>query len=181
MTMVGFLVTLGKAGIVFGLLAVTVKMLRRYDRRLGTGARRPGAAGAAARRGALPRRRRERRVLDVVERAPLGRAASVVLVRVQDQHWVLGVTEQQVSMLLEVDLPQDGAIDLRAAGDLATGGADAPSATGGAVGTADGFGAIFRAELLRHTRRYLPGRSKVEVLDPASVPATVDDAVEDRR
>ncbi|MEZ5233293.1 MAG: flagellar biosynthetic protein FliO [Acidimicrobiales bacterium] len=177
MTMVGFLVTLGKAGIVFGLLAMTVKMLRRYDRRLGTGGRRPGAAGTAARRGARPRRRRERRVLDVVERAPLGRAASVVLVRVQDQHWVLGVTEQQVSMLLEVDLPDDGAIDLRGAGAEAGGGIGT-AADGTATTTLpDGFGAIFRAELLRHTRRYLPGRSKVEVLDPASVHGAGDEAV----
>ena len=31
----GLLSTLIKAGLVFGLLAVTVKMLRRYDRRVG--------------------------------------------------------------------------------------------------------------------------------------------------
>lgn len=172
MTMVGFLVTLGKAGIVFGLLALTIKLLRRYDRRVGTGPRRsaPGRAGRGL-------RRRDRRVLDVVERTGLSRTASMVLVRVQDQHWVLGVTDQQVTMLLEVDLPDDGdAIDLRPRRTERS----VPTGTGeDGVGDrgrdADGsavperFSALLRSELVRQTKRYLPGRARVEVLDPPTV------------
>lgn len=157
MTMVGFLVTLMKAATVFGLLALTVKMLRRYDRRSGTSGRRaPGA------RGGRGRGRRSRRVLDVVERAPLGRSASMVLVRVQDQHWVVGVTEQQVTMLLEVDLPDDdpGTIDLRPRrGAAASGGAPAPALS---------FG-----ELLKQARQYLPVRGRIEPLDPSEVQGEV--------
>lgn len=145
MTMVGLLVTLAKAGLVFGLLAITVKMLRRYDRRSGTSSRRGKARGGATRS-----RRGSTRVLDVVERAPLGRAASVVLVRVQDQHWVLGVTEQQVTMLLEVDLPEPESIDLRA-----------ETKTAAAVG----LGALSWGELARQARQYLPARSRIEVID----------------
>ncbi|MCC6437252.1 MAG: flagellar biosynthetic protein FliO [Acidimicrobiales bacterium] len=167
MTMVGILVTLGKAGIVFGLLAVTVKLLRRYDRRVGTGPRRPGPA-----RGGRGHRRRDRRVLDVVERTTLSRTASMILVRVQDQHWVLGVTDQQVTMLLEVDLPEEAdAIDLRArhTGRSAPEG-NAPEGAGDdAAAAPERFSALLRSELLRQTRRYRPGRSRVEVLDPPAV------------
>jgi hypothetical protein len=156
MTMVGFLVTLIKAGLVFGLLAVTIKMLRRYDRRSGTGggrragrSRRGGGAGGRSRRA-----RHDERVLEIVERAPVGRASSVLLVRVQDQHWVLGVTEQQISMLLEVDLPEvaEDTIDLRA------------EATPMAA-----LGLKAWQQLARHARQYLPGGQKVELLEPPGV------------
>ncbi len=112
MTLLSLLITMLKAASVFALLAFTVKMLRRYDRRSGTAPRRNSRRGTA-RLGPRRSSRRPERILDVVERASLGRASSVVLVRVRDQHWVLGVTEQQVSMLLEVDLDEEEAIDLR--------------------------------------------------------------------
>ena len=94
MTVVGLLSTLIKAGLVFGLLAVTVKMLRRYDRRAGTTGRRHrgrtgrhGTGRHASGRGLGAALSgiggRSDRVLDVVERAPLGRTTSAVLVRVQ--------------------------------------------------------------------------------------------------
>ena len=178
--MVGFLVTLVKAGMVFALLALTVKMLRRYDsrrfgttsrkragagarQRAGSGARDPLGRGGRARTARWSRTSRPEPVLDVVERAPLGRSSSVILVRVQDQHFLFGVTDTQISMLLEVDVPADAdattAIDLRpdAGGDDATEDDDrrgrAPMTTS------------FSAELLRQARQYLPGASRVEVID----------------
>jgi hypothetical protein len=159
MTMVGFLVTLIKAGLVFGLLAITIKGLRRFDRRAGTGggrrARRSRGAGRPT--GRSRRGRRDERVLEIVERAQVGRASSVILVRVQDQHWVLGVTEQQISMLTEVDVPEpvEDAIDLRAE----------PT-------TVAPFGLKAWQDLARHARQYLSGGQKVELLD---LPDMVDD------
>ena len=44
---------------------------------------------------------------EVVSRQVLSRAASVVVVRVGDRALVLGVTEQQVSLLTETDLPPE--------------------------------------------------------------------------
>ncbi len=155
MTMVGFLVTLIKAGLVFGLLALTIRMLRRYDQR----AARAGSTSRPRRAGRGSKRRTER-LLDVVERAPLNRSASVVLVRVRDQHWVLGVTEQQVSMLLEVDLPDEPeTIDLRAEHD-------------GPVG----FAAVSWRELSRQAQRYFPNRTKVEAVSTPAPPVEGDPA-----
>jgi len=87
-----------KAGAVFGLLALTVRMLRRLDggrRGARKGGRLATLAGGKGRRSTT---------MEIVERKPLGRASSVVLLRVRDQHWVVGVTEQQVQVLLEVDV-----------------------------------------------------------------------------
>lgn len=44
---------------------------------------------------------------EVVARQPLSRAASVVVVRVGERNLVLGVTEQQVSLLTETELPAE--------------------------------------------------------------------------
>lgn len=168
--MVGFMVTLMKAGLVFALLAITVKVLRRFDGRAGGSRRRRGNAGMGGglvAGGRSRRRRRPERVLDVVERAPLGRASSVVLVRVRDQHFVLGVTDQQVAMLLEVDLPDDDddAIDLRA--DAGQG--QRPAA------------ALSLGELVRQAKLYLPGRSRIEPVDVEdALAAATDEADADR-
>jgi hypothetical protein len=181
--MVGLLLTLVKAGLVFGLLAITVRMLRRYDRRVGTTTRRGHArSGSRTKKYGAGRGLgaalsglggRPERVLDVVERTPLGRTASAVLVRVRDQHFLLGVSDSRVTMLLEVDLPDegdddhdverilDGAIDLRNDDD-------------GAAGFAGRFG----AELLRQARQHLPGSSRVELIDPPLL--TEDRPAEDR-
>lgn len=173
--MVGFLVTLVKAGMVFALLALTVKMLRRYDsRRFGTtsrkragmtarpragsGARDPWGRGGRARTARWSRTSRPEPILDVVERAPLGRSSSVILVRVQDQHFLFGVTDAQISMLLEVDVPAEA--DAEAAIDLRPE-ADQDDATDGLAPTTPSFG----AELLRQARQYLPGASRVEIID----------------
>lgn len=122
MSMVGLLGLLVKAASVFGLLALTVRLLRRVDASRGVsrgrargGQGRPGAgsAGRAPAVGNLGRllggggRRRSTPVLDIVERKSLGRTSSLLLLRVQDQHWVVGVTDQAVSVLLEVDIPAD--------------------------------------------------------------------------
>jgi len=186
--MVGIMVTLVKAGGVFALLALTVKLLRRYDRtRLGTSsrgrrgtpsrARRSAGAGHGRRGGllslgaaALGRGDAPRPVLDVVERAPLGRATSVVLVRVHDQHFLFGVTDTQVSMLLEVDLPDDtdghveGHLDERDGLPL-----DLRSDTADDGQTPEAVGTVsFRSELLRQARLRLPGHGtdRVELIDP---------------
>jgi len=182
--MVGLLLTLVKAGLVFGLLAVTVRMLRRYDRRVGTTARRGPARRRSGTRGYGSGRSRgarglgaalsglggrPERVLDVVERTALGRTSSAVLVRVRDQHFLLGVSDSRVTMLLEVDLPAgdadddvsdalDGDIDLRGAGD-----------------DAGGFAGRFGAELLRQARSHLPGASRVELIDPPVITDDGDD------
>jgi len=175
---VGLLLTLVKAGLVFGLLAITVGMLRRYDRRVGTttrrghGRRRSGTRGYGSGRSRRARGLgaalsglggRPERVLDVVERTALGRTSSAVLVRVRDQHFLLGVSDSRVTMLLEVDLPADdadddasdaldGDIDLRGAGD-----------------DDGGFAGRFGAELLRQARAHLPGGSRVELIDPPAL------------
>lgn len=183
--MVGFLVTLVKAGMVFALLALTVKMLRRYDsRRFGTtsrkragttsrsragsGTRDPWGRSGRARTARWSRAGRPEPILDVVERAPLGRSSSVILVRVQDQHFLFGVTDAQISMLLEVDVPAesdaDAAIDLRPDTDQddAT---DGLAPTKASLGAASLGATSFSAELLRQARQYLPGASRVEVID----------------
>jgi flagellar protein FliO/FliZ len=43
--------------------------------------------------------------VDVVSRAPLGRRSSVVVVRVGDRGVLLGVTDHQVSLLGDIELP----------------------------------------------------------------------------
>lgn len=114
MSMVGVISVLVKTGAVFGLLAITVRLLRRIDGGRGrTGRSRRnsgrGAPGPLARLLGGGGTRRRDPLLEIVERKTLGRASSVVLLRVQDQHWVVGVTDQAVSVLLEVDVPADGA------------------------------------------------------------------------
>lgn len=68
---------------------------------------------------------------EVVARQPLSRAASVVVVRVGERTLVLGVTEQQVSLLTETELPEaveatdpvrvTEVVDLPRAADASTG------------------------------------------------------------
>jgi len=50
---------------------------------------------------------------EVVSRQALSRAASVVVVRVGERALVLGVTEQQVSLLTETEIPRSGATERR--------------------------------------------------------------------
>ncbi len=75
------------------------------------------AALAASRASALALLRRPRtsrrapRALEIVERATLGRTSAVVLLRVRDQHVLLGVTDQQINVLRTLD--PEPAIDLR--------------------------------------------------------------------
>jgi flagellar protein FliO/FliZ len=49
-------------------------------------------------------RQRSDGVLDVLARQALGRTASVAVVRVADRAYVLGVTEEQITLLDEADL-----------------------------------------------------------------------------
>ncbi len=174
--MVGFLVTLMKAGMVFALLALTVKMLRRYDRRrfgttsrkqMGTRPRTTTASSSRSSRSPLglfgssrwSRTPRAEPVLNVVERAPLGRNSSVILVRVQDQHFLFGVTDSQISMLLEVDVANRAESDESV--DLPPGTPADQQAARDIVGQPVSFG----AELLRQVRQYLPGTPTVENID----------------
>jgi len=75
---------------------------------------------------------------EVVSRQALSRAASVVVVRVGERVLVLGVTEQQVSLLTETELPRDEVPEGSATGrrtevlDLPEG-TDSPDDTGQAA------------------------------------------------
>ncbi|GAB2476562.1 FliO/MopB family protein [Jatrophihabitans fulvus] len=46
------------------------------------------------------------RVVEIIDRASLGRSSSVAVVRVNDRAFVLGVADQQVSLLGETDLAE---------------------------------------------------------------------------
>jgi hypothetical protein len=124
---VGILSTLIKAAAVFALLFVTIRLLRRLDGGRSSSGRPTAArrsrrlragAGRSGRSGGLGRSRQPDRLLEVVERASVGRASSLMLVRVQERYCMVGVTEQQVSLLCEVDVqtasPEaDDLVDLR--------------------------------------------------------------------
>lgn len=99
--MVGMLEMVVKAGAVFGLLALTVRLLRRIDG--GNRSRRTRSLRAGGRRRPL----RNGRVLEVVERTGVGRTATVVVVRVAGEHWVLGVTDTGINRLGDIDLDDD--------------------------------------------------------------------------
>jgi len=78
------LVLLGRAALVFGLLALTLWLVRRTD------------GGRRLQRAAGP--------LEVVSSTRLGKGASLALVRIGATTYALGVTEHAVSLLTETDL-----------------------------------------------------------------------------
>jgi flagellar biogenesis protein FliO len=80
-----------KVALVFGLLWVTLRVVARLN-----GPKMGGAVG----------RRRDpvARPVEVLGRSPLGRSASVSVVRLGDRCFALGVTEQNVNLLTEVDI-----------------------------------------------------------------------------
>jgi flagellar protein FliO/FliZ len=71
-------------GIVLGLMAVAAAVLRRT-----------GAGGGVSRRRGLP--------IEVVARHSVGRRSSLALVRAGGKGLVLGVTDQQITLLAETD------------------------------------------------------------------------------
>jgi flagellar biogenesis protein FliO len=77
-------------GVVLGLMLLAARLLRRAQ-----GMARTAGSGAGGRRG----RARTVTPLAVTGVAPLGRGASVALVRAAGHDLVLGVTEQQVTLL----------------------------------------------------------------------------------
>jgi len=81
---VDLLVLLGRAALVFGLLALTLWLVRRTD------------GGRRMQRAAGP--------LEVVSSTRLGKGASLALVRIGTTTYALGVTEHAVSLLTETDL-----------------------------------------------------------------------------
>ena len=91
-TLILFARLLLSLGIVIGLMWIAANVLRKR-----------GFAGTTSRRG--PRGPQ----LELVARKPLGRNASIAVVRVGDRSLVVGVTDHQVTNLGEVD---DTGIDL---------------------------------------------------------------------
>ena len=93
-----------KVAVVFALLWVTLKLVARVHRNSGgTGitVRKPASAGG----GRVTRP--AHRLVEIMGRSQLGRNTSIVLVRVGDSCLALGVSEQQVNLLYEVDLDLD--------------------------------------------------------------------------
>jgi flagellar biogenesis protein FliO len=90
-------------GVVLGLMLLAARLLRRAQ-----GMARTAGSGSGGRRG----RARTVTPLAVTGVAPLGRGASVALVRAAGHDLVLGITEQQVTLLhrkpaeLDLDLPE---------------------------------------------------------------------------
>ena len=87
--------TLVKVAITFGLLFLTLRLVGRLH---GPSAKVSTPGGA--------------RPVETVARSALGRNASVVVVRLGERCFALGVTEQQVNLLTEVDVD----LELPAAG-----------------------------------------------------------------
>lgn len=84
-----------KVALVFGLLFVTLKIVARVNRKS------MGGAGRAALNGMG---RSSGKTVEVVGRSVLGRNASVVVVRVGTSCLALGVSENAVNLLSEVDV-----------------------------------------------------------------------------
>ena len=80
-----------KVVLIFGLLWLTLRFVGRLN-----GAPRGPVVGR--RRAAAPR------PVEVIGRSPLGRTSSVAVVRLGDRCFALGVTEQQVRLLTEVEV-----------------------------------------------------------------------------
>lgn len=98
LSIVGALV---KVAVVFALLWITLKLVARVHRNSGgVVVRRRAAAGGGA-------VRPTGRLVEVMGRSALGRNTSIVVVRVGDNCLALGVSEQNVNLLSEVDLDLD--------------------------------------------------------------------------
>ncbi len=172
--MVGILETLVKAGAVFGLLALTVQLLRRID----GGSRSRQGRG---RKGTGRRRLGGGRMLEVVERTGVGRTATVVVVRVAEEHWVLGVTDAGITRLGEVDL--DDGMKLGTFDDTDGAEGDLGAETGeGELAAGQRHGAVVDlrhraapalawAERVRALRDRLPEREHAEDVTIPAVPA----------
>lgn len=85
--------TLIKVLIVFGLLFGTLRVLARYQ-----GGGRPVRVSGGGRRSAGA----QQSVIEVVEQVRVGRAASVITVRLGDRHVALAITDQSVTNLGDV-------------------------------------------------------------------------------
>ena len=106
--------TLLRVAIVFALLIATMRVMARL-----TGRRRRGRVS--------PRRRSASRPIDVIDRQGLNRNATVAIVEIEGRRLALGITDQNVRLLVDLsaargDRPAD--IDLR---DLPGDGHDAAS------------------------------------------------------
>lgn len=73
----------------FGLLFLTLRLVGRFN---GVRPRTGGKGGAAA------------RPVELVGRSTLGRTSSVAVVRLGSRCFALGVTEQQINVIAEVDI-----------------------------------------------------------------------------
>ena len=104
---------LGRAALVFGLLAVTLWLVRRTD------------GGRRLQRAAGP--------LEVVSTTRLGKGASLALVRIGTSTYALGVTEHAVSLLTETDLPDQPEPVTAASPSAAAPSAASPSAASPSV------------------------------------------------
>lgn len=76
----------------FGLLFVTLRLVGRFN------GSRPRAAGKGD---------RSSRPVELVGRSSLGRSSSVALVRLGSRCFALGVTEQHINLIAEVDIDLD--------------------------------------------------------------------------
>ena len=90
--------TLVKVVATFGLLFLTLKMVGRF---YGTGrSGMPGFGGGGRTRGGVV----TARPVEVIGRTSLGRNSSVTVVRMGERCFALGVTDQTINLLTEVDI-----------------------------------------------------------------------------
>ena len=158
---------LGRAALVFGLLAVTLWLVRRTD------------GGRRLQRVAGP--------LEVVSTARLGKGASLALVRIGATTYALGVTEHAVNLLTETDLPAPTAPvaappaqpdGTARAGSSALAGAAGPVAAQPGTNGRSAFAAALQEQttlLLRRGAAAARGaRREAHRDDPADAPRSLD-------
>lgn len=97
--------SLVKVALTFGLLFLTLKLIGRLY----------GGTGGASRRS-----RHSGQPVEIIGRTSLGRAASIVLVRMGRHSYALGVTQQGVNLLTEVELDDDPTPAIEAAASPAS-------------------------------------------------------------
>jgi flagellar biogenesis protein FliO len=85
--------TLVKVVATFGLLLLTLKLVGRFYGVGRTGVARPRAGGGPA-----------VRPVEILSRTTLGRNSSVAVVRMGERCFALGVTDQEINLLTEVEI-----------------------------------------------------------------------------
>ena len=98
--MVGLLVRmLVSLAVVLALMYIAARLLNRTHRSVRSTPRRRGTGSRPRSAAATPRRTD----LEVVGHRPLGKGASVALVRAADRTWLIGVTDTSVRLLSELE------------------------------------------------------------------------------